>query len=150
MKLGLTQIQIEEEKLMFTFLFACLFLTDFVSYWFQVYSSYLLDQESHKTSNTLIQGFLYFLKNPLVSFTMTFLAEAYTFSYYMKFFPKEFSFVHSHPLYSTFMQVALGGAILKIVHNLLHIWVSSLRIVGLDVENKNNPKPVNANEKAKA
>ena len=81
---------------------------------------------------------------------MIFLSEVYTFSYYMKFFPKEFSFVHSHPLYSTFMQVALGGAILKIVHNLLHIWVSSLRIVGLDVENKNNPKPVNANEKAKA
>lgn len=43
MKLGLTNIQNEEEKLMFTFMFACLFLSDFVSYWFQVYSSYLLD-----------------------------------------------------------------------------------------------------------
>jgi hypothetical protein len=46
------------------------------------------------------------------------------------------------------MQAALVGAVLKIVHNSLHIWVSSLRIVSLDVENKNNPKPVA--DKAKA
>lgn len=49
-----------------------------------------------------------------------------------------------------FMQAAFAGAILKVIHNSLHIWVSSLRIVSLDVENKNNPKPAVAADKAKA
>ena len=49
LKLGLEAIHEEWERMAFAFIFASLFLSDFVSYWFQVYSSYLLDEESHVT-----------------------------------------------------------------------------------------------------
>jgi phosphatidylglycerophosphate synthase len=54
LKLGLANIQDEGERMSFAFLFGSLFLSDFVSYWFQVYSSYLLDEESHKTPNVIL------------------------------------------------------------------------------------------------
>lgn len=72
----------------FTLLFVTFFLSDFVSYWFQVYSSYLLDQESHVSPNPVIQGLLKLFKNPLVNFAMTALSEFFTFTYYMSFFPE--------------------------------------------------------------
>ena len=137
MKLGLTKIESEQERMTFAFIFSCLFLADFVSYWFQVYSSYLLDQESHHTSNKIIKSILLALKRPMIGFAMNYLAELYTFSYYMRFFPHEFQSVIKHERFSLMMQVALAGAILKIFHNVLHLWVSSLRIVALDVRIKN-------------
>jgi hypothetical protein len=54
LKLGLEAIKDEWERMSFAFLFASIFLGDFVSYWFQVYSSYLLDEESHVTPNPII------------------------------------------------------------------------------------------------
>jgi hypothetical protein len=140
----------QDEKMSFCLFFSCLFLTDFVSYWFQVYSSYLLDQESHITPNPMIQAFLKLLKNPIMSFIMNTLAEIYTFSFYMKFYPNHFEEIRQHPMYPFLMQFALYGAILKIIHNSIHIWVSSIRIVGLDVKTKNNPPPPASQENKKA
>jgi len=74
----------------------------------------------------------------MISFAMNYLAELFTFSYYMKFFPREFYPILKHEDFTFFMQIALAGAILKIFHNILHLWVSSLRIVALDVSIKNN------------
>jgi hypothetical protein len=54
LKLGLEVIKDEWERMSFAFLFASIFLGDFVSYWFQVYSSYLLDEESHVTPNAIV------------------------------------------------------------------------------------------------
>lgn len=53
-KSGISTFPIEEERMQFTFLFGCLFLSDFVSYWFQVYSAYLLDEEPHKSPNATL------------------------------------------------------------------------------------------------
>lgn len=132
LKLGILNIKDDQEVMRFTLLFVTFFLSDFVSYWFQVYSSYLLDQESHVTSNPAIQATLKLYKNPLVNFTVTALSEFFTFSFYMSFFPNQFKFVTAHPSYNIILQLALVGAILKNLHNLLHLWTSSIRIVGLD------------------
>lgn len=43
LKLGILNIKDDNEVMCFTLLFVTFFLSDFVSYWFQVYSSYLLD-----------------------------------------------------------------------------------------------------------
>ena len=91
LKLGLEAIKDEYERMSFAFFFSCLFLSDFVSYWFQVYSSYLLDEESHVTPNALVQGFLRFLKIAPVAGVMNLLAELYIVDHYLAFF-------HNHPI----------------------------------------------------
>ncbi len=91
LKLGLEAIKDEWERMSFAFVFASLFLSDFVSYWFQVYSSYLLDEESHVTPNPVIQGFLKLLKFPVIAGVMNLLSELYIIDHYLAFF-------HSHPL----------------------------------------------------
>jgi hypothetical protein len=135
LKLGLEVIKDEWERMSFAFLFASIFLGDFVSYWFQVYSSYLLDEESHVTPNALVQGFLRFLKIAPVAGAMNLLAELYIVDHYLAFF-------HNHPIqskltghehYGLFLQVTWAGVILKSVHNVLHLIVSAVRIVKLDV-----------------
>jgi len=138
LKLGLVNIAEETERMKFAFFFSCIFLSDFISYWFQVYSSYLIDQEPHKCSNPFLQVILSALRFPLVDLAMTGLAEIYVFCYYMSFFQEEFSQITSHPQYQVVRQLALYGIILKTIHNCLHLIVSSLRIVNLDVQTKNN------------
>ena len=133
LKLGLLNITEEIERMTFAFLFACIFLSDFVSYWFQVYSSYLLDEESHKTPNAVVQMVLLGMKSPLVSLAMTVLAEMFTYSYYISFFPTHFTSLTSHPMYPLVLKLAIGGAIVKNLHNVTHLLVSSIRIVKLDV-----------------
>jgi len=93
LKLGLEAIKDEWERMSFAFLFASIFLSDFVSYWFQVYSSYLLDEESHVTPNPLVQGLLRFLKVAPVAGIMNLLAELYIVDHYLAFF-------HNHPIQS--------------------------------------------------
>ena len=93
LKLGLEAIKDEWERMSFAFLFASIFLSDFVSYWFQVYSSYLLDEESHVTPNALVQGLLRFLKVAPVAGIMNLLAELYIVDHYLAFF-------HNHPIQS--------------------------------------------------
>jgi hypothetical protein len=139
LKLGLEAIKDEWERMSFAFMFASLFLSDFVSYWFQVYSSYLLDEESHVTPNPILQGFLKLLKFPLIAGLMNLLSELYIIDHYLAFFhshPLEQSLTQ-HPKYSLFLQVTLAGVILKNVHNVLHLLVSAVRIVKLDVRQKN-------------
>ena len=58
LKLGLINIPEEYERMSFAFFFSCLFLSDFVSYWFQVYSAYLLDEEPHMSPSPVLQGLL--------------------------------------------------------------------------------------------
>jgi len=86
LKLGLEVIKDEWERMSFAFMFASIFLSDFVSYWFQVYSSYLLDEESHVTPNPLIQGFLRLLKVAPVAGLMNLLAELFIIDHYLAFF----------------------------------------------------------------
>jgi hypothetical protein len=43
-KLGLNNIKNEEARMEHVLFFAFLFITDFVSYWFQVYSIYLIEE----------------------------------------------------------------------------------------------------------
>ena len=135
LKLGLEVIKDEWERMSFAFLFASIFLGDFVSYWFQVYSSYLLDEESHVTPNPIVQGFLRFLKVAPVAGVMNLLAELYIVDHYLAFF-------HNHPMqreltghqhYPLFLQATLAGIVLKSAHNVLHLAVSAIRIVKLDV-----------------
>lgn len=139
LKLGLEAIKDEWERMAFAFFFATLFLSDFVSYWFQVYSSYLLDEESHETPFKPLKYFLKALKLPFIQIPMTLLSELYVVDHYMAFYS-------GHPLYSVFtlhslyplaMQLAFYGLILKHIHNVLHLVVSAIRIVKLDVKQKN-------------
>lgn len=142
LKLGLEVIKDEWERMSFAFMFASIFLSDFVSYWFQVYSSYLLDEESHVTPNALIQGFLRLLKVAPVAGLMNLFAELFILDHYLAFF-------HGHPIeqhltrhekYSLFLSLTLAGIILKNVHNVMHLLVSAIRIVKLDVRQKNESK----------
>lgn len=86
LKLGLANIPEEFERMSFAFFFGSLFLSDFVSYWFQVYSSYLLDEEPHSSPNALLSTTLKVLRFPLIHLAMTVLAEFYVFNTYMSFF----------------------------------------------------------------
>lgn len=140
LKLGLQAITNEFERMSFAFFFASLFLSDFVSYWFQVYSSYLLDEPSHVTPNQVLQGILYLLKVPGVSLVMNALAELYVVDHYLAFFGGHplHSKLTGHNLYHTvFLGAALAGLIVKHGHNVAHLLVSAIRIVKLDVRQKN-------------
>ena len=70
-----------------------------------------------------------------VAGVMNLLAELYIVDHYLAFF-------HNHPIqteltghtqYKLFVQVTVAGVILKSVHNVLHLIVSAIRIVKLDV-----------------
>lgn len=139
LKLGLLAIKEEWERMSFAFFFASLFLSDFVSYWFQVYSSYLLDEESHHTSIKPLQWILYTLKLPLVSLLMTLLCECFVVDHYLAFFSGHplFIIVTSHALYPTLVTLSVVGAVVKHSHNVAHLFVSAVRIVKLDVNQKN-------------
>lgn len=91
LKLGLEAIKDEWERMSFAFFFASLFLSDFVSYWFQVYSSYLLDEESHVTPIKPLQVILRILKIPVIAIVMELLSECYILDHYLAFF-------YSHPV----------------------------------------------------
>lgn len=78
---------------------------------------------------------------------MVALSEFYVFTFYMSFFPQHFGEIRGHSLYPMLLKAALVGAIVKHIHNALHLWVSSIRIVGLDVQIKNAPpKPATTTE----
>ena len=139
LKLGLEAIKDEWERMSFAFFFASLFLSDFVSYWFQVYSSYLLDEESHITPIKPLQTILYLLKLPVISLIMNATAEIYVLDHYLAFFPGHpiFNWVTSHPLYSVLATASFFGLLVKHGHNVAHLLVSAIRIVKLDVRQKN-------------
>lgn len=137
LKLGVTQIGDESERMSFSLFFGTLFLSDFVSAWFQVYSAYLLDEEPHKTPNAFLSFALGVLRIPMVNFAMCGLSELYVFTYYVSFFPKEFASVINHPQYNLIVWIAAAGILLKNIHNVIHLYVSSIRIVKLDVAQKN-------------
>ncbi|CDW80689.1 cdp-diacylglycerol-inositol 3-phosphatidyltransferase [Stylonychia lemnae] len=137
LKLGITNIQNDSEKMKFTLLFGSLFLSDFVSNWFQVFSSYLIDQPSHKSSNPVLSILLKIFTFPVVNFAITTLSEAYTYSFYLSFFPDQYKVLSSHPQYELLLKVALAGAVLKNIQNFIHLSAASLRIVGIDVKQKN-------------
>ena len=141
-KLSLTKILVEEERMKFAFFFSCIFLSDFISYWFQVYSAYLLDEKPHNSKNPILRFILTTLRFPLVDLVMTGLAEVYVFCSYINFFPEHFELIRTHPQFNLVLGAAVYGMILKTIHNVLHLWESSMRIVGLDVDIKNNPVPV--------
>lgn len=86
LKLGLETIKDEYERMSFAFFFACLFLSDFVSYWFQVYSSYLLDEQTEDSPYFLLSFVLAILKSPLINGSMNFMAEMYVVDHYLAFF----------------------------------------------------------------
>ena len=86
LKLGIEAIKDDWERMSFSFFFASLFLSDFVSYWFQVYSSYLLDEESYVSPIKLFEVILWFLMLPGVSFIMTLFAELFVVDHYLAFF----------------------------------------------------------------
>jgi hypothetical protein len=71
----------------FALFFSCLFLSDFISYWFQVYSAYLLDEPPYNSKNIVIRVILTLLRFPLIDLAMTGLAEVYVFGAYISFFP---------------------------------------------------------------
>lgn len=139
LKLGLAAIPDESERMEFAFWFATIFLIDFCSYWFQVYSSYLLDEESHVCPIKPLELTLWFLKLPVVSLVMTLLAELYIVDHYLAFFPGHplQVLLTGHPQYELFVQIVSWGAALKVAHNSAHLLVSAIRIVKLDVNQKN-------------
>ena len=100
LKLGLEAIKVESERMSFAFFFSSLFLSDFVSYWFQVYSSYLLDEESHIVPIKPLQTILHLLKFPIVSHLMNAAAELYVVDHYIAFFP-------GHPVHDMVAQSTL-------------------------------------------
>lgn len=79
------------------------------------------------------------LRFPLIDLAMTGLAEVYVFGVYISFFPIHFQELKAHPQFSLVLSLAVYGLALKTFHNVLHLYESSMRIVGLDVETKNNP-----------
>ena len=139
LKLGLEAIKDEWERMSFAFFFASLFLSDFVSYWFQVYSAYLLDEESHITPIKPLQLILYILKLPVISLLMNATAELYVVDHYLAFFSGHpvFTLVHGHALYPVLVKAAFVGLLVKHGHNVAHLLVSAVRIVKLDVRQKN-------------
>ena len=139
LKLGLEAIKDEWERMSFAFFFASLFLSDFVSYWFQVYSSYLLDEESHVTPIKPLQTILYILKLPVISLLMNATAELYVVDHYLAFFPAHplHTLFTSHALYAVLVKAAFFGLLVKHGHNVSHLLVSAIRIVKLDVRQKN-------------
>jgi phosphatidylglycerophosphate synthase len=139
LKLGLEAISEEWERMAFAFFFASLFLSDFVSYWFQVYSSYLLDEESHVTPIKSLEGLLWALKLPGISLIMNLLAELFVVDHYLAFFPghPHQVLLSTHPSYHLFLKLAWAGMALKTFHNVCHLLVSAVRIVKLDVAQKN-------------
>jgi len=52
----------------------------------------------------------------------------------MPYFAESFQIIMNSEHYELIKAFALGGAILKNVHNVIHLWVASLRIVSLDVK----------------
>ena len=96
-KLGIANYAQEKERMEFAFFFSCIFLSDFISYWFQVYSAYLLDTPPHNSKNILVKTILSILHFPLIDLAMTGLAEIYVFSYYISFFPNHFADIKNHP-----------------------------------------------------
>ena len=79
------------------------------------------------------------MRFPLIDLAMTGLAELYIFGKYMSFFPNHFSQIKAIPNFDLVLNIAVYGMMLKTFHNVLHLWESSMRIVGLDVETKNKP-----------
>jgi hypothetical protein len=94
-----------------------------------------LDEESHVTLNPVLQAFLKLLKFPLIAGVMNLLSELYIIDHYLAFFhmhPLEQKLTQ-HPSYSLFLTLTLAGVLLKNLHNVLHLIVSAVRIVKLDV-----------------
>ena len=121
------------------FFFGTLFIIDFVSHWFQVYSSYLVGTETHMGESKYESIFVrFYYSNQIVLFIVCFLSELYTFKFYMNFFPNHFGFIKGHDKYEVLMTIALVGAVFKNIVNVLQLVSSSQRIVGLDVKQKND------------
>jgi phosphatidylglycerophosphate synthase len=135
LKLGLASIKEEGERNWHGFYFATLFLIDFITYWFLIYSKYLVSDglKPHRETNVLIQ--LY--NNPVVLFVVSLLSELYVFIFYMQYFPDHFINVLNHNSFNLLVALATGGVIFKNLINLLFLAASSTRIVTLDVDQKN-------------
>ena len=145
LKLGLNTITDEDKKNEHALFFSFLFITDFITHWFLVYSKYLVGEETNKNENFLVR--LYY--SPLVLFSVCFLSELYTFTYYMSYFPNHFGEIKSHDLYDALKIAATVGLVYKNLINYMQLWASSMRIVSLDVEQKNANSEKNDSKKIK-
>jgi len=137
LKLGLEAIQDESERMGFAFFFASLFLSDFVAQWFIVYSSYLLDEEPHETPSPLLRTVLILLGK--IGTPVYLMSELYVVDHYLAFFgghPLQVALT-THKSYGVFLQAVFVGLVVQHLHNVLHLFVSAVRIVKLDVRQKN-------------
>lgn len=101
LKLGLLNIPDESDRMIHSFFFGSLFIIDFVSHWFQVYSNYLIGYESHHEASkyeSKIVNFYY--SSQIVLFVTCVLAELYIVKFYINFFPKEFETIINHQHYT--------------------------------------------------
>ena len=66
-------------------------------------------------------------------------AEAYVLDHYLAFFPGHpvFTCVTTHALYNLMVKASFAGLVVKHGHNVAHLLVSAIRIVKLDVRQKN-------------
>lgn len=77
-----------------------------------------------------------YYKRPVL-FLICLLNELYVLNFYMSFFPKDFFIVRWNSLYSVVVAASMAGAIYKNLVNVIMLWESSMRIVSLDVKQKN-------------
>jgi len=70
----------------YSFLWVSLFILDFVSSWFRVYSIYLAGERTEKVSNEFENAILYLYRKSLLgNFLITFLAEIWVTSFLLQY-----------------------------------------------------------------
>jgi len=95
--------------------------------------------EGHKAERKEENILLRLYYKPVVLFAVCFLNEFYVFKYYMGFFSKYFFPMRWNLIYPALVSASCFGAAYKTLVNFIMLWESSMRIIGLDVEQKNNP-----------
>ena len=119
------------------FVWVSIFILDFVSSWFRVYSIYIAGPRTEKVSNAVETLILNFYRKSLAgNFLITLLAEIWV-STYLAEFSRPGSALHKYyvnELFTTVRTIALTGASYRIVSLLIELKQAFYRIIDLDVE----------------
>lgn len=120
-----------------SFVWVSIFILDFVSTWFRVYSIYLAGPRTEKVSNAVESKILDFYRNSLAgNFLITSLAEIWLATYMVQYSNRT-SALHSYYLHELFVvirQVSMFGAVYRITGLLIELKQAFYRIIDLDVD----------------
>ena len=114
-----------------------IFILDFVSSWFRVYSIYLAGPRTEKVSNSVENFVLYFYRKSLLgNFLITLLAEVWVTTYLVEFSKpgSALHFYYTHGLFLSVRSIAMVGAYYRIASLLIELKQAFYRIIDLDVE----------------